>query len=81
LTFDNAASRDFTYRHTDMDISVKDAYSKLNNRMLGGGRVQHKIRVLQALDDDDENKPELFTANPSEEVPRNKLTEKLARGL
>ncbi len=33
------------------------------------------------MDDGDDEGPELFTAQPSDEIPRNKLTEKLARGL
>jgi hypothetical protein len=82
LTFNTTPREErFTHRQTEMDTTVRDAYTKLNNRMLGNNRMQHKIKVLKPIDDDDENKQELFTANPSEEIPRNKLTEKLARGL
>ena len=81
LTFENIDKQKFSFRQTEMDHTVRDAYNKLNNRLLARDRVQHKFRIIQKPDDDDENKPELFTANPSEEIPRNKLTEKLARGL
>ena len=36
---------------------------------------------MSAPSDDDDDKPELFTVRPSDEIPRNKLTENLARGL
>ena len=64
-----------------MDLTLRTAFTKLGTRKLGRDRASHKIKVMSPKDDDDENKPELFTANPSEEIPRNKLTEKLARGL
>ena len=37
--------------------------------------------MLKAIDDADNEGPELFTAMPSDDIPHNKLTEQLARGL
>jgi hypothetical protein len=71
LTFDSTPEPRFTFRQTEMDNTVRDAYDKLNNRMLGSNRMQHKIRVIQPADNEDDNKKELFTANPSDEIPRN----------
>ena len=48
---------------------------------LNKGRKQPNIKILDPSSDDDENGPELFQAQPSDEIPRNKLVEKLARGL
>lgn len=82
LTFENGIQETtFSHRQTEMDQTIRNAYGKLNSRMIGKDRVQHRIRVMQPLEDDDENKQDLFVANPSEEIPRNKLTERLARGL
>lgn len=39
------------------------------------------IKVIDPGSEDDENGPEQFIANPSDDIPRNKLVEKLARGL
>lgn len=36
---------------------------------------------MEPPSDEDNTGPELFTAQPSDEIPRNKLTERLARGL
>jgi hypothetical protein len=36
---------------------------------------------LEASGDDNLDGPELFTAQPTDDIPRNKLTERLARGL
>jgi hypothetical protein len=36
---------------------------------------------LDPVGDPNDDGPELFTAQPSDDIPRNKLTEKLARGL
>jgi len=37
--------------------------------------------MLEAAVADDDDAPELFVANPSDDIPRNKLTEQLTRGL
>ena len=37
--------------------------------------------MLEALSDGESDGPELFTAIPSDDIPHNKLTEQLARGL
>lgn len=43
-------------------------------------RPKHKFVYVEPDSTDDEGS-ENFTSNPSEDIPRNKLTEKLARGL
>jgi hypothetical protein len=53
----------------------------MNIRRLGNTRQTLKIKMLDPISDQDDNGPELFTAQPSDDIPRNKLTEKLARGL
>jgi N-acetylneuraminic acid mutarotase len=53
----------------------------MNVRKLGNTRQTQKIKVLSPVSDSDDDAPELFTAQPSDDIPRNKLTEKLARGL
>ena len=67
----------------EMQIKVHKELQKptWKNHLLEINRMQHKIKVLKSIEDDDENKQELLTANPCEEIPRNKLTEKLAHGL
>ena len=37
--------------------------------------------MLDSLSDGESDGPELFTAIPSDDIPHNKLTEQLARGL
>lgn len=44
-------------------------------------RHQQEVKHIDPPQEDDSDGPELFTANPSDDIPRNKLTEKLARGL
>ena len=44
-------------------------------------RPQMKIKVLQPGESFDHDKPQQFKATPSDDIPRNKLTERLARGL
>lgn len=39
------------------------------------------IKLIDPGSDDEDDGPELFIANPSDDIPRNKLVEKLARGL
>ena len=39
------------------------------------------MRVIDPGSDDDEDGPSLFIAQPTDDIPRNKLVEKLARGL
>ena len=55
--------------------------SAINNKKLGKDRPQPKLKWLEPSGDDDLDGPELFTAQPSDDIPRNKLTERLARGL
>jgi len=44
-------------------------------------RVIPAIKLIDPGSDDDDEGPELFVANPADDIPRNKLVEKLARGL
>jgi len=37
--------------------------------------MQPKIKMLESQSDGESDGPELFTANPSDDIPRNKLTE------
>lgn len=53
----------------------------INNRKLGHQRPQPKLKWRETSGDDNIDGPELFTAQPSDDIPRNKLTERLARGL
>jgi hypothetical protein len=64
-----------------MKKSLRNAVANITVRKLGNNRVQPKIRLMSAVSDEDDDKPELFTVRPSDEIPRNKLTENLARGL
>jgi hypothetical protein len=43
-------------------------------------RVKPKFVYMEAASSDDEDEQQ-FTANPADDIPRNKLVEKLARGL
>jgi hypothetical protein len=43
-------------------------------------RAKPKVIFIEPESSDDETGG-AFTANPAEDIPRNKLTEKLARGL
>lgn len=54
---------------------------KLNQRKLNNLRAKHHIKVMDPSSDEDEDGPELFIAQPTDDIPRNKLVERLARGL
>ena len=69
------------YDNTGMDQQFKDALSKVNNRKLDRSRQQPNLKIMEAVGNDDDDAPELFVANPSDDIPRNKLTEQLTRGL
>lgn len=64
-----------------MNKSLQYAVANITARRVGRTRIRPTIRVLTPPSDNDDDKPELFAARPSEEIPRNKLTENLARGL
>ena len=53
----------------------------LNERKLDKSRAQHQYKVIDPQSDTDDDGPELFIAQPTDDIPRNKLVEKLARGL
>jgi hypothetical protein len=48
--------------------------------MASSSRAKPKVLFIEPESSDDETGG-AFTANPAEDIPRNKLTEKLARGL
>jgi len=39
------------------------------------------VKVIDPSSEDEDGGPELFIAQPTDDIPRNKLVEKLARGL
>jgi hypothetical protein len=43
--------------------------------------VTQNIKVIDPSSDEDDDGPELFIAQPTDDIPRNKLVERLARGL
>ena len=49
--------------------------AKINERRMDKIRIQPKIKKLEDLSDEESDGPELFTANPSDDIPSNKLTE------
>lgn len=49
-------------------------------KMMKGQRAQHKILVVEPEEQEDDTGGQ-FTANPADDIPRNKLTEKLTRGI
>ena len=53
----------------------------ISTTKLGDRRVEQAIKVVDPGSDDDEDAPALFVAQPTDDIPRNKLVEKLARGL
>jgi len=53
----------------------------INGRNLNRTRVMPNIKLVDPASDDDDDGPELFVAQPTDDIPRNKLVEKLARGL
>lgn len=55
--------------------------AKINERRLQQFRMQPRFKKLEDQSDSESDGPELFTANPSDDIPNNKLTEQLARGL
>ena len=57
-----------------MRSAVGSSLAKKNDR------ARPKFLYIEP-DSSDEEAGEAFTANPAEDIPRNKLTEKLARGL
>lgn len=65
----------------DIEYKLNDAFTKINQRKLGKKRQVHRFKMLESLSEGESDGPELFTAIPSDDIPHNKLTEQLARGL
>lgn len=57
------------------------AINTINRTKLNPKRVTPHIKLIDPASDDDEEGPELFIAQPTDDIPRNKLVDKLARGL
>ena len=55
--------------------------AEINARNLSKSRAMPNIKIVDPASDDDDEGPELFIAQPTDDIPRNKLVEKLARGL
>ena len=53
----------------------------INERKLNKSRVNQNIKMMDPPSEEDDDGPELFVAQPTDDIPRNKLVEKLARGL
>lgn len=65
----------------DSSEKMQNLLTAINDNRVGQARPQPKLRWLEPSADDNIDGPELFTAQPSDDIPRNKLTERLARGL
>lgn len=61
--------------------NFKNLVDNFNQRKLKKSRVVAKQKYVEPGSSDEENGPELFIAQPTDDIPRNKLVEKLARGL
>ena len=75
-----------TYKSKDPEmetelVPINLAISKINRRLLCSRRHKPHLILTENKADLKDDGPELFTAQPSDDIPRNKLTEKLARGL
>lgn len=75
------SNRRSIYEDSDMTQKLTQAVAKLNARKLDKTRAQPKTRRKEAETESDEDGPNLFVASPADDIPRNKLTEQLARGL
>jgi hypothetical protein len=62
---------------------VNDAHAQepeVRKIKMHGSRTKPRLRYIEA-EASDEDKEEAFTVNPADDIPRNKLVDKLARGL
>ena len=55
-------------------------HQRQKSLMRQGRRTRQKVLYIQP-EESDEDAGGAFTANPADDIPRNKLTEKLARGI
>lgn len=60
---------------------MDDTTALISKKKLNPKRFEQAIKVIDPGSDDDEDGPSLFIAQPTDDIPRNKLVEKLARGL
>jgi hypothetical protein len=59
---------------------INDKIKKINRSKLTQRFRANIIKLKPEFEEDDDG-PELFKVQPSDEIPRNKLTDQLARGL
>jgi len=52
----------------------------MHRQLLMGERVKPKLLYIEPEESEDDSGG-AFTANPADDIPRNKLTEKLTRGI
>jgi hypothetical protein len=63
------------YDESDMENFFKVAMNNISHRKLESHRNVQKVKILAPMEAVDDDAPELFVANPSDDIPRNKLTE------
>ena len=70
-------------RNTNIDIekNMKKTIQMMRETKLNPNRPQHHFKQIEPTSDEEADGPELFIAQPTDDIPRNKLVEKLARGL
>ena len=70
-----------SFMNTEAQNSVNRVTKHLNERPLKSLRIRPIVKVIEPASDDEDGGPELFIAQPTDDIPRNKLIERLARGL
>lgn len=65
---------------TQDNTDIFTALNKMNVRRITKRQPQN-LKFLDRPTESDDEGPELFKSKPSDDIPRNKLTEKLGRGL
>ena len=75
------SNRRSIYDDSEMTMKLTQAVQKLNSRKLDKSRTKPLTKRKEAESESDDDGLNLFVANPADDIPRNKLTEQLARGL
>jgi hypothetical protein len=60
---------------TDLDQKFIEAYNKVNRRRLDLERQIPRYKKIEKDSDSEDDGHQLFIANPTDDIPRNKLTE------
>ena len=63
------------------EIEFQKIISQINQKKLAKNRQKHNLKILGDLNEGSDDGPELFIAQPSDDIPKNALTEKLTKGL